>query len=353
MSVGKWFWVWLAAALVPYWAAGWATAGEPARKEIRFVSPRSLVPYVEAMAQVFIARRPGPPPSLETGVPRAVADAFCAGAGAAHPDLLVLPRRLSYGEYQRCQAQGAGPVLELLLGSEVLVLAVRPDVAPFSLTARQLFLALAAEIPQQGRFTVNRTQSWRQLDPALPDLPIQVLVPAGDPSARELFEAAVLEVGCRGVTEIQDIFSAQERLARCRGLRADGAAKETPVDGMAPALRANPPGLIAILPLTYWTVLAADLTILPLDGRLPTQANLDAGVYPLSRPIYLYGKLAQAGDGKTYGVADSLRQFLRDVGGEQGVEPGGLFEQMGLVLPAPPVRVRQRLDALMSRPLVR
>ncbi len=170
-----------AALVLLYSSLAVATPDEPSstafalRHYIRVLAPESMQPYAEAMVQAFMGRRQGQPPVIETRPARTAATLFCAGVGAAHPDVLVMPRRLSHAEYSRCTEQGVEQIAEVVFGYEVLALAVKREATPFPLTAEQLYRALAAEVPKDGQFQANTARTWHEVDGRLPEQEIRVV----------------------------------------------------------------------------------------------------------------------------------------------------------------------------------
>jgi hypothetical protein len=136
-------------------------------------------------------------------------------------------------------------------------------------------------------------------------------------------------------------------------MRKDGAVVEQPVESIAAYIKEAPAGTIGVLPMHLAEAAGRALAALSFEAVLPTRPSVENGNYPLSRRIYLYAKIGHIQERKGYGVTEGLREFLREISGEQAVEPGGLFDRLGLVLPSPSERVKQRLDALLLRPMVR
>lgn len=339
----------VALQVMPVWAVG----GEPStfalRANLLGVTTPSLLPYFAALASAHEALNPATTARIDSGPSVAVVERFCGGVGAEHPDVLLLPRRLSRNEVHRCAQAGVGPISEALLAHEVTILAASRDVPPFSLTAQQLYFALAAEVPVGGVFRANPLQRWDQIDPQLPAYPIRVLVPAPGEPGRERFEVLVMQAGCRYVGAIRAIYRADVRLARCVTLRADGAVLERPAADQTELIDTAGEGAIAVLSPNQLAAAGRRLAALPVAGVLPMAGSIRAGDYPLIRPLYLYAKLAHLDDRRGYRVAAGLETFLNHVGSEYVTEPGGELDRLGLVTGAPGQRAQQRLtDALLA-----
>src|SRR3546814_4830879 len=67
--------------------------------------------------------------------------------------------------------------LEALLGYDGLSIAVSRKGEVLDVTKEQLFLALASEVPQNGKVVANPYTKWSEIDSSLPDIKIQVFGP--------------------------------------------------------------------------------------------------------------------------------------------------------------------------------
>jgi phosphate transport system substrate-binding protein len=323
------------------------------RYYLHFAATEGTRPYLDALLQLQGKGRSPEQPLIEYGPARPAAQRFCSGLGADYPDVLFIPRRISHGEFRRCQQQGVADLLEFHLGYEVLVLAVNKQVRPFSLGPEQLYRAMALMVPDAGSFQENRIFRWRDIDARLPDIPIRIAVPKGQHGIREFVDDQILQAGCRGVEEIRAIYSARERLEKCLKLRTDGAVLEIAPGDMPAFLDREALGAIAIMPFHLYEAAGRRLGALPFAGFLPTRPSIQSGDYPLSRQLRLYAKVAHIDNRRGYGVAAGLQDFVRDLTGDQIMEPGGMLERLGLVLPPLSERARQRRDGLLLRPMVR
>ena len=66
------------------------------------------------------------------------------------------------------------------VGFDGIVLANSKKGDSISLSKQQIFLALAKEVPMDGKMVENPFMKWSDIDPFLPDTKIEVLGPAPD-----------------------------------------------------------------------------------------------------------------------------------------------------------------------------
>ncbi|MEO5335745.1 MAG: substrate-binding domain-containing protein [Magnetospirillum sp. WYHS-4] len=355
--VGRWLSGLAILLLVPQAAAqppGEAIEEFALRKNLAIAAPAVMRPYAEAAAQYFVARRQFPVPAIDYQTATNAFARFCKGIGVEYPDVVVAPRRISRNEFRVCGEQGVSEIVEVAVGHEVLVLAARQGALPFNATAETLYRALALEVPRDGVFYTNAARRWTDVDAKLPDTEIQVALPPGGSGLRHLFDDRAMEGGCRYVPEIRAIYGAGDRVRKCIAAREDGRISESgTAEAMTNFLNSMPPGALAVVPRRVHDSLMPTSPLLPFEGVLPTQQSVESGEYLLSRKIYFYFKVGHMHGRKGYGVTRGLREFLLDTASEQAVDPGGFFERLGLMLLPPSDRARQRLEALMQRPMSR
>lgn len=296
---------------------------------LSIVGPAAVFPLTVAAAERFSAGSGAAMPLVErTGTEAGVA-LFCAGDGPRDPDIATAARRLSPAELGACSRQGIG-VSELLLGYQSVVLAQGAGAPPLPLTRRQVFLALAREVPVNGQLAANPYRLWSDIDFGLPVRPI---LAAGPPPSSPLFDAFVELVLAPGAAEVPGLrgLSPTQRDALARRLRDDGAYAELDEDeaAMAARLRAEP-GRLGVFSYNYLARNGAGLQVLALGGGTAGPATLADGSYPAARPIYLYVKRGSAG------APPALAGFLSEIVGEAAAGPEGYLAARGLVaLPAP------------------
>src|SRR3546814_3118942 len=88
---------------------------------------------------------------------------FCQGVGADHPDITGASRAMKQSEYELCQKNGVESIAEALLGYDGLSIAVSRKGEVLDVTKEQLFLALASEVPQNGKVVANPYTKWSEI----------------------------------------------------------------------------------------------------------------------------------------------------------------------------------------------
>jgi phosphate transport system substrate-binding protein len=320
-----------------------AQTGLAMRDRLVLISSGSSMAVTRVLANGFIDRYAGVTEPLIRSLPSTAAlDLFCAGIGAQTPDIAIVVRRMARSMVETCQANGVRDVVELRLGLGAVVLAVRRGEPAPNLTTRQVWEALAAERVVAEEFVPNRTATWSDLAPGLPQTPIRFLMPPSGNGTTGLFEDMVLEGGCRDVKAVRLLFEAAYRRSKCITLREDGRVLLTEGVDLPAALLASPPGTVGLLSYDQLLASGGNFVALALDGVLPTQASIFAQDYVATRTVYLYAKRQHTRLREGIGVVRGIREFLNEAMAESSTGPGGALAVAGLVPLGPAERTAQR-----------
>lgn len=319
-------------------ARGGATG---ARDAIRAVGSSTLYPFTTLVAERFVESDPrAKPPVIESTGTGAGFRLFCAGLGARHPDLADASRRMGAGEYRLCRRNGVGPVIEVPVGIDGVVLAEPLDGPGFRLTRAQLYRALAAE--PGGR--PNAARRWSDVDPTLPDLPIAVYGPPATSGTRDALVELVMVPGCDAADPGARRLAPAPRAARCGRIREDGAFIDSGENDnlIVQKLGANPHAL-GVFGYSYLEENADAVRGVPVEGVAPSYRSIADGRYPGARPLYLYAKRNHLD------AVPGLRRFLRLYAASWA--PGGPLARRGLIASPRAARAAAAEIVRTERPL--
>lgn len=314
-----------------------AAAQDSPREHLNIVGPAAAFPLLVTGAEHFAVDTGNAMPVVEPVGGAAAIELFCAGVGAGHPDIAASLRRLTRADLVTC-AQNGVSVSEILIGYHAVALAQHPGPAPLSLTRRQLFLALARQVPVGGQLIPNPYRLWSDIDLVLPVRPIEVLgPPSGSPLHRTFLELVMVPAAAE---------AAGVRESEGGNLRQDGAYDEVSEDeAMVQAELARRPQAVGLFTFNHLALRGDDLLSVPLDGVAPSPAAIADGLYPAARPVYLYVKRAHAD------AVPGLKDYLATLLGDAARGPGGFLTARGLVPLAPAAAAAQRAAAESLPPL--
>lgn len=310
-----------------------ASGGAGARAQIKVVGSSTVYPFTTMVAEQYLANNPGArPPVIESTGTGAGMKLFCAGIGAAHPDIANASRRMKKSEFANCARNGAGQILEVQVGIDGVAFAEAKNGPKMALTPADLYHALAAA--PGGR--PNTARTWRDVNPALPAVPIQVYGPPATSGTRDALAELILARGCEeSDPQAATLKSADEEgfKARCQRVREDGAYVDAGENDnlIVQKLTANP-NAIGVFGYSYLEENAGSVNGVPIAGVRPSNGSIADGSYPGARPLFIYVKKAHLD------AVPGLRLFLRQYAKLWGAD--GPLARRGLIAAPAPIEAR-------------
>ena len=316
-----------------------ASGGAGARAQITAVGSSTVYPFTTIVAEQYLANNPAArPPVIESTGTGAGMKLFCAGIGAAHPDIENASRRMKRSEFATCAQNGAGQILEIQIGIDGVAFAEAKNGPKMALTPVDLYRALAAA--PGGR--PNTARTWRDVNPALPATPIQVYGPPATSGTRDALAELILAHGCEQVNP--DAKAVREHdeaafAARCQRVREDGAYVDAGENDnlIVQKLTANP-NAIGVFGYSYLEENAGVVNGVPIAGVAPSAATIADGSYPGARPLYIYVKKAHIE------AVPGLRLFIRQYARLWG--KNGPLARRGLI--AAPAAIQKQAAAIVA-----
>jgi phosphate transport system permease protein len=310
-------------------AAGCAQAAmAQSRDQIRIVGSSTVFPYTQAVAEQFAGMTGSPAPVVESTGTGGGMQVFCGGVGPTYPDITGASRAMTKGEYDACIANGVDNVTEVLIGYDGLSIAHDVRGPDLDLTEAQVFAALASEVEIDGAIVANPYKNWSEIDPSLPDAPIQVFGPPPTSGTRDAFVELVMHDGCNAFPAIAALEESDEDRWEevCGRMRQDGPFIEAGENDnlIVQRLQADPNAL-GIFGYSFLFENQDTLKAVAIDGVLPALETIAAGSYAVARPLYIYIKNAHRG------VIPGLDEFVVEYVSEESFGPGGYLSERGLV----------------------
>ena len=117
------------------------------RDYISIVGSSTVYPFATVVAEQFGKSTSFKTPKIESTGSGGGLKLFCAGVGVEHPDITNASRRIKQSEFERCGQNGVTEIIEVKIGYDGIVLANSKRAAPLKLTRKDIFLALAKDVP--------------------------------------------------------------------------------------------------------------------------------------------------------------------------------------------------------------
>ena len=336
----------LAVVAVAGMAVAMANAAE-ARDQIRIVGSSTVFPFSTAVAEQFGKTTKFKTPVVESTGSGGGLKLFCAGIGAQHPDMTNASRRIKKSEVENCAKNGVTDIVEVKVGYDGIVVANSKASPQMKLTRKQLFLALAKDIPGEGgKLIPNPHKTWKDVDASLPDVKIEVLGPPPTSGTRDAFAELGLEGGCKTFKDIAAMKKTDKKKykAICHSIREDGAYVEAGENDVliVRKLEANPKAF-GVFGYSFLDQNADKIQGSIMDGKAPTFEAISDGSYPVSRPLYFYVKKAHVGS------IPGMKEYVAEFTSEKAFGPDGYLTDKGLIPMGDKERKKFREDGAALR----
>ena len=283
----------------------------------------TVYPFATVVAEKYGRSTSFKTPKIESTGSGGGLKLFCAGVGVEHPDVTNASRRIKQSEYDRCAANGVKGIIEVKIGYDGIVMANSKKTAPLKLTRKDIFLALAKDVPDPTggeKLVPNPYKTWKDVNPALPAKSIEVLGPPPTSGTRDAFVELAMEGGAKKFDWIKAMKKKDKKMykAVCHTVREDGAYVEAGENDnlIVQKLEANPNAL-GIFGFSFLDQNMDKIQGSFVDGVQPTFEAIADGQYPVSRPLFFYVKKAHVG--VIPGIQEYLEEFTSDKAwGEEG-----------------------------------
>tara|TARA_R110000772_G_scaffold36566_4_gene87480 strand:+ start:213 stop:1253 length:1041 start_codon:yes stop_codon:yes gene_type:complete len=319
-----------------------------ARDQIRIVGSSTVFPFSTAVAEAFGSNGKFKTPVVESTGSGGGLKLFCAGVGIDTPDITNASRRIKSSEVEKCAAAGVTDITEVKVGYDGIVIANSKANAPLTLTKKQIFMALAKQVPIDGKLVDNPYMTWKDVDPSLPDTKIEVLGPPPTSGTRDAFVELAMEGGAKEFDMLAEMKKSDKNgfKAAAHTVREDGAFIETGENDnlIVQKLEANPDA-VGIFGFSFLDQNADKLQGATVGGVEPTFDNIAEGKYGISRSLFFYVKDAHVGE------VPGIKEYIAEFTSEKAFGEFGYLTEKGLIPLTEAEREKVRSDAMALAPL--
>jgi phosphate transport system substrate-binding protein len=309
-------------------ACGDSGGGAGSRDFVRAVGSSTVYPFATAVAE-RVAQEGGKAPVIESTGTGGGIKLFCGGLGASHPDVANASRRMKASEYELCQQNGVDEIVEIQVGIDGIAFAEATNGPNLKLTPELVYKALAANPYGKPQTAKN----WRDVDPALPAIPILVYGPPTTSGTRDALAELILETGCKADPAMEALKRSNEDQYKetCTKIREDGAYVESGEnDNLIVQKIAQNPRAVGVFGYSFLEENTDKLKGIPISGVDPTYETISDFRYPGARPLYIYVKKAHLAS------IEPLKPYVNEWTNAWG--PDGYLKAKGMVVAPGDVR---------------
>jgi len=301
------------------------------RNYISIVGSSTVYPFATVVAEQFGKTTPFKTPKIESTGSGGGLKLFCAGIGVEHPDITNASRRIKSSEFAKCQKNGVTDIIEIKVGYDGIVLANSKKTAPLKLSRKDIFMALAKDVPDPSgaeKLIPNPYKTWKDVNPSLPATKIEVLGPPPTSGTRDAFVELAMEGGGKKFGWIKAMKKKDKKKYKsiCHTIREDGAYVEAGENDnlIVQKLDANP-SAVGIFGFSFLDQNTDKIQGSFIDGVQPKFEAIADGQYPVSRPLFFYAKKAHTK------VIPGMKEYLKEFTSEKAWGEEGYLSERGLI----------------------
>jgi len=224
----------------------------------------TVFPLAEALAERFIDEGYGGNITIDSIGSGAGFERFCV---AGETDISNASRAIKDSEIESCgQLNPARTPIELRVGTDALAVVVNPAndwIGEEGLTLDQVAKLFSAD-----------TTNWSEVNPDWPAEPVKRFSPGTDSGTFDYFIEAVMDPAFPDAGEEQLLSAASLQLSEDDNVLVQGVSGDK--------------NAIGYFGYAYFEENAGKLRDLSIEGIAPSAATVDAGKYPLARPLFMY-----------------------------------------------------------------
>ncbi|KPQ22937.1 MAG: phosphate transport system substrate-binding protein [Halomonas sp. HL-48] len=289
-----------------------------ARDQIRIVGSSTVYPFASYVTEEFGAVSDYPTPVIESTGSGGGLRLFCNGIGDGTPDITNASRRMKPSEFERCEENGVTDITEAKIGSDGIVMGQSNENDELDLTLEQIFLAVAAQVPEDGELVDNPYENWSDIDSSLPDREISIYGPPTTSGTRDAFEELVMEAASSEMDEYEEAYT---------DIRDDGAyidAGEN--DNLIVQRLQEDTGAFGIFGYSFLAENTDALNAASIEGVAPEPEDISSGDYPVARSLWFYVKNQHADE------VPPMYEYTEMFMEEQMIGEDGYLKDIGLIV---------------------
>ncbi|MDJ0880716.1 MAG: PstS family phosphate ABC transporter substrate-binding protein [Gammaproteobacteria bacterium] len=301
------------------------------RDTISIVGSSTVYPFATVVAEKFGKKTAFNTPKIESTGSGGGMKLFCTGVGLNTPDITNASRAMKKSEFDKCNKNGVTDITEVQIGYDGIAIANSKKGKPFDLTRKDLFLALAHEVPNpDGSQTLvkNPYKTWNEVNASLPNTKIEVLGPPPTSGTRDAFAELALEGGCKKVDWIKAMKKKDKKAYKkvCHTVREDGAYIEAGEnDNLIVQKLDKNPSALGIFGFSFLEQNDDKVQGSLIEGTGPEFETIADGSYPISRPLFFYVKNAHIQS------IPGMKEYLKEFTSEAAMGDDGYLLDKGLI----------------------
>lgn len=326
--------IWILSAII-FTVTGFNPATANARDQIHIAGSHTLEPFVEYVSQHYSNETSFPSPTYKSIGSNEALEMLVKGDEYSHIDIAMLSRQIDSLEFKPIKFGGADDIIQIPVGLDGIIVANSREGKKFRLTLNDLFFALSADVPVNGRLVKNPYTTWNQIRNDLPNQKILVYGPTSNSGTRRVFVDKV-------ISEIARTMPAYNHyVGRYEKIRQDGAYVafvEHDLNMLDEVLKNR--NAVGIISYSMYMKNKDEFKYATIEGYAPTYDNIVSGQYPISRKLFM------CVHGEDLATTSCLRTYIELFMREDMIGDHGELSILGHIPLSRPERLRNRIKWL-------
>ena len=302
-----------------------------ARDYVSMAGSSTVFPFATIVAEAVGKNPAVKTPVVESGGSSVGKKGVCDGIGTEFIDIGNASSRMKTSELEYCEKNGVA-LTEIKVGYDGIVVANSRQAPQLQISLSDLGKALTAKVPDpsiniaNAPMVDNPYKTWKDVNPALPDLEIRVYGPPTTSGTRASFAEIVNEKSyCKKDKQAKAALKAAGMKAKsCRAMRTDGAYIEAgEQDNLIVQKLQEDKDAFGVFGFSYLDQNSDTLQGAALSGVVPTFDAIGDGSYKASRSLYFYVKHAHIG--VVPGIAEYMTEWTKHWGNDQVLADAGMI----------------------------
>ncbi len=304
------------------------------RKHIVMVGSSTVYPFATIIAEEFGRNAKLYGTTVKTPIVESTGTGggfklFCSGVGYQYPDFSNASRPIEKSEITKCNENGVKDIVEIKIGYDGIVLANSTVGKKFQLSKKQVFLALAAEVPSADnkKLIANPYQLWSDIDINLPKTKITVYGPPPTSGTRDAFVELLMEEYCLNDQQFITTYNDKNlRKKKCHIIRSDNKFIEAGEnDNLIIQKLRNDHDALGIFGFNFLQENRNLIQAATIDNVEPSFDNIASSKYKVSRPLFIYFKKEHLV------LLPEIKDFVKEIISEEVIGKKGYLQNNGLI----------------------
>ncbi|EAI5560907.1 phosphate-binding protein [Campylobacter lari] len=278
--------------------------------ELKIAGSSTVYPFTSFVAEEYAVIKNTKTPIVESLGTGGGFKVFCEGV----TDISNASRAIKPSEFETCKKSGVSDIVGIMIGYDGIVLAQNKINAPLNISLHELFLALAKEIPQDGKLIPNPYTNWQQINKNLPNRKITIYGPPSSSGTRDSIEELVMVYISKKIPEYKGVY---------KTIRQDGAfIPSGENDNLIVSKLSVDKEAFGLFGYGFLASNDDKINATYIDGVKADEKNISEGKYKLARSLFIYMNAK-----KNPEVFEFAKIYMSDDLAKSGAE----LEKIGLV----------------------